>query len=144
MDLGTFQAQNRGAKRGNTRGKQHFHANQPNNNNKGDWRRNAVCHYCGKKGHIKPDCRSYLASTNANPKGGAIGKPAGQRGKLSLVEQVAQLSAELAAMKAAAPSTSKNWGVRCSTISNCWAPMIKQLAQSKSSWKYCWRLATSK
>lgn len=23
------------------------------------WKKDATCHFCGKKGHIKPDCFSY-------------------------------------------------------------------------------------
>ena len=61
MDLGTFQAQKRGNNRNNNnRGKQPFYSTSQNKQN-GDWKRNATCHFCGKKGHIKPDCRAYQA-----------------------------------------------------------------------------------
>lgn len=34
-----------------------------------DWKKKAVCHFCGKKGHIKPDCRSFLSSKTRDRKG---------------------------------------------------------------------------
>lgn len=65
MDLGMFtqssqnnnnQRPNRNNNRNNNRNK----GKQPVNSRGNDaWKKDATCHFCGKRGHIKPDCFSY-------------------------------------------------------------------------------------
>ncbi len=111
MDLGTFTAsanytQANSQRRGNpnnnkNKGKSTFYSNTPRPSSSGDWKKNATCHYCGKRGHIKPDCNQLRRDNNPTTvKGGAYGKPAATKGKLSLATEVAELRAELAALRA--------------------------------------------
>lgn len=106
MDLGMFTQTN------NSRSNQ----NRPNTNNNrnakgksranGDaWKRDATCHFCGKKGHVKPDCYAYKRQQGGPS---SSQQQSNRRPQANLVEQVAQLTAELAAMKASRPSSSKN------------------------------------
>ncbi len=119
MDLGTFQAtgsrrtqpHNRNAARGKAP-----HTNRPNND---AWKKTATCHYCGKKGHIKPDCRAFARSK---------GKQPNTRASLSLAEQLTQITAQLNAMQK--PSSSKNWAWGRWPIFN-WLALILQLVQSR-------------
>ena len=88
------------------KGKSTFYSNAQRTSSNADWKKDAVCHYCGKRGHIKPDCHKLRRDNNSsNVKGGAYGKPATNKGKLSLAAEVAELRAELSALKA---SSSKN------------------------------------
>jgi hypothetical protein len=87
MDLGMFTQSHP------SRSNQH----RPNNNtnrhtNKGKspasgggsaWKKDATCHYCGKRGHIKTDCYSFLRS-QGKPTGSGH-KPAG-RANVNLAE----------------------------------------------------------
>ena len=59
MDLGLFrqtqQRPTRPNKGQNTRGKGKAPVSDA-------WKKDATCHFCGKKGHIKKDCYSFLRS----------------------------------------------------------------------------------
>lgn len=40
------------------------------------WKKEATCHHCGKKGHIKPDCFSFQRSQGKSAPQKGKGKPA--------------------------------------------------------------------
>lgn len=98
MELGNAQAYKR---KGNPHSNNSHNHRKPTND---AWKAAATCHHCGKRGHIKPDCRSLQRQQRTNSNGGGDSvKPAGGRAKLSLAEQLANITKELAALK-----TSKN------------------------------------